>query len=191
MGMIDHFGLIAPLYNRIFSKQEKPACLQFLPAIPNMWVLDAGGGSGRISAWLEDKDVTVVIGDASFKMLRHAKAFDTLCKTCLVSEEICFLPESFEAVLMVDAFHHVSDQAKTLSELWRVVKPGGKIIIEEPNIHRWGVKLIALAEKLLLMRSHFVSPEKIAKLLQDFGANVEIQYDDHFTTAFILAIKDR
>jgi demethylmenaquinone methyltransferase/2-methoxy-6-polyprenyl-1,4-benzoquinol methylase len=37
-------------------------------------------------------------------------------------------------------------------------------VIEEPDIRTFGVKIIAVAEKLLLMRSHFLSPEKIVDL---------------------------
>ena len=45
-----------------------------------------------------------------------------------------------------------------------VLKPGGLLVIEEPDIRTFGVKLIALAEKLLLMRSHFLAPDEITKL---------------------------
>jgi demethylmenaquinone methyltransferase/2-methoxy-6-polyprenyl-1,4-benzoquinol methylase len=43
-------------------------------------------------------------------------------------------------------------------------KKGGLLVIEEPDIRTFGVKLIALAEKLLLMRSHFLAPDEIMKL---------------------------
>ena len=59
---------------------------------------------------------------------------------------------------MVDALHHVIHQGQTAREMYRVLKPGGRIVIEEPDIRKFGVKLIAVAEKLLLMRSHFLSP---------------------------------
>ena len=47
---------------------------------------------------------------------------------------------------MVDALHHVADQEATIRELWRLLKPGGRIIIEEPDIRRFEVKLLALIE---------------------------------------------
>jgi hypothetical protein len=54
--------------------------------------------------------------------------------------------------------------------------PGGQIIIEEPDIRNFAVKLIALGEKLLLMRSHFHRPEVIAEMgLRNEGAEVQIQ----------------
>ena len=41
--------------------------------------------------------------------------------------------ESFERVIMVDALHHVYNHARAAAELWRFVKPGGRIVIEEEN----------------------------------------------------------
>jgi demethylmenaquinone methyltransferase/2-methoxy-6-polyprenyl-1,4-benzoquinol methylase len=51
--------------------------------------------------------------------------------------------------------------------MFRVLKPGGMLIIEEPDIRTFGVKLIALAEKMLLMRSHFLTPDQIVKLFPE------------------------
>jgi hypothetical protein len=39
-------------------------------------------------------------------------------------------------------------------------------VIEEPDIRTCAVKLVALGEKLALMRSHFLSPIQIASLFQ-------------------------
>jgi ubiquinone/menaquinone biosynthesis C-methylase UbiE len=60
-----------------------------------------------------------------------------------------------------------ADHAHTAREMFRVLKPGGVLVIEEPDIRTFGVKLIAIAEKLLLMRSHFLAPDEIMKLFPD------------------------
>ena len=70
--------------------------------------------------------------------------------------------------------HHVNDQVETASEFWRIVKPGGRIVIQEPDIRTFSVKLIAVAEKLTLMRSHFLTPQKIANLFPFDDANVNV-----------------
>ena len=79
-------------------------------------------------------------------------------------------------MLIVDALHHVAGHAQTAAELWRVLQPGGRIIIQEPDIRTFRARLIALAEKLLLMRSHFLSPQQIADLFPQ--VKVEIYTED-------------
>jgi hypothetical protein len=52
------------------------------------------------------------------------------------------------------------------------------MVIIEPNIHKLAVKLIAIGERLLLMRSHFFPPEKIAILLERPNTQVKVIYDE-------------
>jgi hypothetical protein len=49
-----------------------------------------------------------------------------------------------------------------LQELSRVVRQGGTLVVEEPDISTFAVKLVSIAEKLLLMRTHIISGEQIA-----------------------------
>ena len=86
---------------------------------------------------------------------------------------------------MIDALHHVCDQQQTANELWRVLKPGGRIIIEEPDIHHWAVKLVALGEKLALMRSHFLDSEGIIALFNDYPGQKKSIQEGHNTWIII------
>jgi demethylmenaquinone methyltransferase/2-methoxy-6-polyprenyl-1,4-benzoquinol methylase len=77
----------------------------------------------------------------------------------------------------VDALHHVYDQQEVVNEFWRVLAPGGRIVIVEPDIHQLAVKLIAIGEKLLLMRSHFLTARKISALFENHGSRVRVVYN--------------
>jgi demethylmenaquinone methyltransferase/2-methoxy-6-polyprenyl-1,4-benzoquinol methylase len=110
-------------------------------------------------------------------MLKQASAKSGLESVCSYSEALPFPDESFERVIMVDALHHVHHQSRSVLELWRVVKPGGLILVEEPDIHTLAVKVVAVAEKLALMRSHFLSPEAIVALFPEKRAQKEVVRD--------------
>lgn len=178
--MFDHFNFLAPMYE-IFIKAKPPEKLAELADLTSAKrLLDAGGGTGRISQYFSDQVDQIIVADLSFQMLTESLSKNGLYPVNSHSEILPFPDESFDRIIMVDAMHHVCDQSKTAQELWRVIKPGGKIVIEEPNIHTRGVKLIALAEKLALMRSHFLSGKEIQDLFSSFPAVTAIHKEDHF-----------
>jgi demethylmenaquinone methyltransferase/2-methoxy-6-polyprenyl-1,4-benzoquinol methylase len=171
---LDHFDIIAPIYARVtYSALEKMRELGGLPVSGRL--LDIGGGTGRVASALLKEVDEVVVADVSMGMLRQAPR-SALKPVCSHSESLPFPDNYFERVIMVDALHHVIDQPASAREMLRVLKPGGRIIIEEPDINTFAVKLIALAEKLLLMRSHFLSPVQIASLFP--AGNAEILSED-------------
>lgn len=158
----DHFGVIAPIFSRVeYGSLDMMLKQADLPTSGR--VLDAGGGTGRVANAIRKHAGEVLIADPSIGMLRHADR-TRLGLACSNSEALPFPDNTFDRVIMVDALHHVLDQRYTAREMYRVLKPGGRIVIEEPDIRRFGVKLIAVAEKLLLMRSHFLAPQKIVDL---------------------------
>lgn len=160
----DHFSFIAPLYARVsYSKADVMREVAALPV--NGRLLDIGGGTGRVASAIRDLVDDIVIADVSFGMLAHSPRTD-FQPVCGASETLPFADHSFERVIMVDALHHVINHAHSASEMFRVLKPGGVLVIEEPDIRTFGVKLIAIAEKLLLMRSHFLAPDAILKLFE-------------------------
>jgi demethylmenaquinone methyltransferase/2-methoxy-6-polyprenyl-1,4-benzoquinol methylase len=168
----DHFGLIAPLFSRAgYSSLEMMLAQATLPT-PGR-VLDAGGGTGRVASAIRAYAEEFVIADPSLGMLRQADRTQ-LGLACANSESLPFPDDTFERVIMVDALHHVIDQRQTAKEMYRVLKPGGRIVIEEPDIRSIGVKMIAVAEKLLLMRSHFLSPSEIRDLFRFYSTRTSI-----------------
>ena len=167
----DHFSFIAPIYARVtYSKKDAMREVASLPV--NGRLLDIGGGTGRVASAIREFVDDIVIADVSFGMLAHSPRTD-FRPVCGASETLPFADNSFERVIMVDALHHVIDHAHSANEMFRVLKPGGVLVVEEPDIRTFGVKLIAIAEKLLLMRSHFLAPDAILKLFEVGEKNVK------------------
>jgi len=173
-----HFKWLAPSYERFIQPKAPEFILAQLGLPqPEGALLDAGGGTGRVAQFLVGKTSQVVVADQTFEMLLEARRKDGVTAIHSHTEELPFPDGHFCCVIMVDALHHVADQAATIRELWRVLKPGGRVIIEEPDIRRLRVKLMALAEKLALMRSHFLSPRQILALFDDDGARKRVEVD--------------
>jgi len=187
MPFLDHFGLIAPLYDRLFGFLLPEKLTRFLDLPVAGRILDAGGGTGRVAVILVPHAAQVVVADLSYNMLAQAREKKGVVVVQCAAEALPFPQGVFDRVLMVDALHHVADRPRTIAELWRALKPGGKVVIEEPDIHTLSARLIAIFEKLAFMRSHFLSPEEIAFSFGKDTAGTKISREGY--TAWIVAEK--
>ena len=184
----DHFGIIAPFYDKALPLRRAERMIDLAKLPVNGKLLDAGGGTGRVAQALKGYVSQAVVADLSFGMLSQAKSKDGLHLICSYSETLPIPDGSFERIIMVDALHHVLNQVETARELYRVLKPGGRIVIEEPDIGKFMVKLIAIAEKLLLMRSHFLSAKNIAQLFHPYKSHAQIIQEEY--SAWVIIDKD-
>lgn len=164
MPIPDHFDLLAPIYERLIPPPDPHRLIELADLPVDGLLLDAGGGTGRVSKVLAGKVSGVVVADLSIRMLQEAAHKNGLITARSKTETLPFADQSFQRIIMVDALHHVYDQKRTILELWRVVKAGGRIVIEEPDVRTLAVKMVALMEKIALMRSRFLAPETIAQL---------------------------
>lgn len=174
MPILDHFGILAPFYDRAVPLNLSEKFLGLLKLPISGALLDAGGGTGRVATALRPYASQTYVVDLSEKMLHQARLKNGLSLVNSSTEKLPFPDAYFERVIMVDAFHHIFDHKTTADELWRVLKPGGRLVIEEPDIRMLGVKLIALVEKIALMRSHFIEPGDIGTLFPATNSQIEV-----------------
>lgn len=161
IGLFDHFSLVAPIYELVI----RPPDAEFLAELSNLRsanrLLDVGGGTGRVAVHLQGQSLETWVLDVSTGMLHQAVNKPGLVPCQGMAETLPFSDGSFDAIVVVDSFHHFAEHAQAARELVRVLAPGGRLVIEEPDVRRWSVKLVALGEKLALMRSHFFKPDAL------------------------------
>jgi ubiquinone/menaquinone biosynthesis C-methylase UbiE len=184
--LFDHFDLLAPIYDWVIRPPDPERLRELLHLPIRGRMLEAGGGTGRVAALLTPLVGTLVINDLSAAMLRQAKSKGTLHPVRSYVELLPFPNESFSRVFAVDAFHHFNDHRAAVGELLRVLAPGGRLVIEEPDIRQIPVKLVALLEKLALMQSHFHSAERIQALIAEHGLDAEIACMNDYATCVVV-----
>lgn len=172
-GVLDHFRFVAPIYDRLFASLDPDGLRGLLELPVSGRVLDVGGGTGRVAQALRGLAGEVVVLDESAGMLQQAR-LKGLPAVRGRAERLPFADGAFARILVVDAFHHLRDQRQAAVELLRVLAPHGRMVIEEPNVEHRSVRLIALAEKLALMRSHFRPPSAVQQILEAAGGNVRL-----------------
>lgn len=124
---------------RLFSIEEPPVRRR-LDAWPAGEVLDAACGTGRHAVRLAERGHTVVGVDQSAAMLERARAKIPAGRFLEGTLTDLPLPDaSVDAAVCALALVHVPDLAPAVSELARVVRPGGRIVISD--VHPFLVQL--------------------------------------------------
>ena len=102
-------------------------------------ILDVGGNTGGESTILAQSGYTMIVGDINESALEisrlRARSFDLLEPRYvgLDAHRLPLADESVDAVVMVEALHHLVHFKRALSEVLRVLRPGGLFFTIEPN----------------------------------------------------------
>lgn len=99
-------------------------------------LLDVGCGLGIFLAMARDAGWNVKGIDTSEYAIRHAREHFQLDVTHgAVLKDAEFAPASFDVITLWDSIEHFRDPFGQLSEIYRLLKPGGVIMLDTPNGH--------------------------------------------------------
>jgi len=100
--------------------------------------LDAGCGPGATGSWLSEHGTVTGVDfePLALELYREARPKASLAVGSIAS--LPFADGSFDAVLCVTVLYHdaVADPVAAVSELGRVLRPGGTLCLMEPGIRR-------------------------------------------------------
>ena len=122
-------------------------------------LLDVAGGPGRAAARVDCP--TRIVVDAAAGMVRRARARGLAA----VRGDAGRLPvadTAVDAVLIVDALHHLPDRDAALAEARRVLRPGGVLVVREFDPGTLCGGALVAAERLVGFGSTFEGPEDLA-----------------------------
>lgn len=118
-------------------------------------VLDVGCGEGRFASELARVGVRVVGVDVAEEPLRRARGRDPDLDLRLMEADGPWPIEdaSFDAVWAGETIEHVADTVGWLSELRRVLRPGGRLLLSTPDHGRPRMLWLALSRRAF--EAHF------------------------------------
>ncbi|MGW7018731.1 class I SAM-dependent methyltransferase [Streptomyces decoyicus] len=117
--------------NLLNAYYERPAMLALAGDVAGRRILDAGCGSGPLSAALRDRGANVTGIDASAGMLSLARrrlGHDAALYVADLSDPLPFADGAFDDVVASLVLHYLEDWGPALAEMQRVLKPGGRLI---------------------------------------------------------------
>ncbi len=108
-------------------------------------VLDVGCGTSRIIQSLPD----AVAGDISIDKLRFLRSTNSR-RVCLSTLALPFQNDSFDAVIHSEVLEHVEANDIIFSEIRRVLRPGGVLVVGTPDYGRvWWPAIESLYNRIL------------------------------------------
>ncbi|WP_326563504.1 class I SAM-dependent methyltransferase [Micromonospora peucetia] len=111
---------------------ERPEILRLAGAIRGRRILDAGCGSGPLSAALRAEGAVVTGFDVSAAMVdlaRQRLGEDADLHVADLGAPLPFADAEFDDVVASLVLHYLEDWSGPLAELRRVLKPGGRLIL--------------------------------------------------------------
>jgi len=156
-------------------------------------VLDLGGGTGRVAEKIKDLVDEIIVADTSFGMLKEAakKGLKTFSFAVL---PLSFPEETFDKILLIKTLHHLDFPEDYLREIYRLLKRGGALIIEDPDYDKFLVRISITLEKIYDRNVRGYTRNAIRRLLETAGfKNVSLQKNFKMTQwrlgYFVKAIK--
>lgn len=124
-------------------------------------VLEVGCGAGQCSRWLSAQGASVVGVDLSFRQLQHSRRIDSetgigVPAVCATATALPLADESFDlACSAFGALPFILDIETALTEVQRVLRPGGRFGFSVVHPMRWMLPDDPSQDGMTVVRSYF------------------------------------
>jgi len=135
-----HFDDTAPSYQPDILQTDGrvQAVLRHLGNLDGKRLLDVGCGKGRYAKLIKQlyPQALVTATDVSAEMLRHVPPGIRTVQNSMLN--MPFGDGEFDAVICIEALEHAVQIEESVSEMARVLAPGGKLVIIDKNAEKLG-----------------------------------------------------
>lgn len=146
MGSRQYFDNIAASWNAMrseyFKDEVKEKILEKIN-VQNKIVGDLGCGTGFVSLSLAAQKPNIIFSlDQSLNMLKELKresislGFSNIYPIRSNLDDLALFDESLDIITINMALHHVADAEKSIKEMHRVLKLGGRVVISDVLEHK-------------------------------------------------------
>ncbi len=160
-------------YETEFGKKvdelERAALLEVMKEVPRGKLLELGSGTGHWTEFFVEQGFTVTASDVSDAMLDHARRKLTgkveFKKADLMNLSV--ESESIENIAVITALEFIEDQMQAFAQMYRVLKPGGWLIVgclnEDSTLGK------TKADDPVFCHGEFMSKGDLETYLEGFG----------------------
>ena len=134
-------------------------------------LLDVGCGSGALLGTLKQRGFRVTGVDFSPEAAKVAGQENGVRVVVGSLEEAAFSDQSFDIVTLFHVMEHVTNPREVLSEVFRILRPNGAVVLQVPNVDSWQFMLFKAKWYGLDIPRHVIdySKDAMLKLLNDSG----------------------
>jgi ArsR family transcriptional regulator len=129
--------------NYVPGKSWKSMAEAMLRLLPPMVIADLGAGEGDFSLLLAERATNVIAVDSSARMLEVGRALARRHGVKNIEfrlgdmEELPIKDRAVDLVFFSQSLHHTLHPERAIDEAWRILAPGGRIVILDLLKHRF------------------------------------------------------
>lgn len=183
--------------NYVPGRSWKGLAEMMLKLLPPLTIADLGAGEGTLSLLLAQRAERVIAVDSSQKMVEYGTdvakrhGVHNLEYRLGDLEELPLPANEVDLVLLHQSLHHALHPKRAIEEAWRILRPGGRVVVMDLLKHRFEEAREMYADVWLGF-----SQVELVGMLEDAGfQNVEIsavhreEESPHFETLLAIGLK--
>jgi SAM-dependent methyltransferase len=97
----------------------------------NQTILDVGCGTGMLVQQLQPYGKVYGM-DFSPRAVAYSRQRQLSCTLVGTADSVCFTPDTFDIVTMVEVLEHIEDDMQALHDIRKLMRPGGVLVLTVP-----------------------------------------------------------